>query len=139
MIEAAELQRLVQRLQSEHVTSFECEGSEGLVLRLRFGAHGEANLPGALDAPQSAEHPPASGTAAVLKSPVMGLLCSEHPLDAWPPTEPGQTVSKGQVVAFLRLGEVLLPVRSHHDAVVARRVAADGAIVGHGDPLFEMH
>lgn len=138
MIEAADLQRLVQRLQAENVTSFDCEGPQGLMLRLRFGPPGAANPSGALDEHRPAEPQRVGRTAVVLKSPAMGLLCSEHPLGAWPRTEPGQAVTAGQVLAFLRLGEVLLPVLSDRHAVVAAQVASNGAIVGHGDPLFEL-
>lgn len=139
MIEAADLQRLVQRLQAENVTSFDCEGPQGLLLRLRFAPPGAADPPGAIDERLQAAMQPANGAAAVLKSPAMGQLCSEHPLGAWPPAEPGQAVTAGQVVAFLRLGELVLPVTSDRDAAIAARIAADGALVGYGDALFELN
>jgi biotin carboxyl carrier protein len=46
-------------------------------------------------------------------------------------------VVSGEIVAFLCVGSILLPINATKAGVLTRRLAEDGSVVGYGDPLFE--
>jgi biotin carboxyl carrier protein len=54
------------------------------------------------------------------------------------PVREGEPAKQGQILAFLRAGDVLTPVVADRDAVAVRPLAQDGALVGYGDVLFEL-
>jgi acetyl-CoA carboxylase biotin carboxyl carrier protein len=135
MMDADDLHRVVQRLQASDVTAFECEGP-GVFLRMRF-ARGAAQS--ACDqAPPVPHREEAAAPDSTIKSPGMGHLCLTHPLGAQEALREEARVKAGQAVAFLRAGEVLVPVIAERDAVIRRCVAAEGALVGFGEVLFEV-
>jgi acetyl-CoA carboxylase biotin carboxyl carrier protein len=51
---------------------------------------------------------------------------------------PGDPVAGAQVVGLLKLGALLVPVRAPRKAVVDALLAADGSLVGFGDPLLAL-
>jgi acetyl-CoA carboxylase biotin carboxyl carrier protein len=78
-----------------------------------------------------------NGRSVVVNAPSVGVLRHRHPLREAALAPPGTRVRAGQPLALLQVGGLLLPVPAPADGVVARHVAADGAIVGYGDPLVE--
>jgi hypothetical protein len=64
-----------------------------------------------------------------------GRFHASHPAEAKNPTFP-RSVTKGEIIAFLKIGALLFPVTASADAVLPPPVVTDGAIVGYGDPLF---
>lgn len=137
MITAGELQRVVQRLQGSDVTYFECEGPQG-VFRLRFSRQCGTQARSGGDVSPTVQAPLGAGEASTsLKSPGIGFFCVKHPLTGLEAIREGEGVKKGQILAFLRAGEVLTPVLSDRDAPAIRQVAAEGALVGYGEVLFE--
>lgn len=50
----------------------------------------------------------------------------------------GQAVRAGEPLAVLRIGLVLLPVCAPRTGQVLRIAVSDGAVVGYGQPLFEL-
>lgn len=139
MIDLNDLQRLVQRLQSNAVVSFECEGENGQLLRISLapGGAGDQSVNEGEGAPS-----PCQDIRCVqdtlLRSPGMGVFCDHHPLGQWVPPREGDAVVAGQLLAFLHVAQVLMPVIVERDAVVVRRVADHGRLVGFADPLFEL-
>lgn len=80
----------------------------------------------------------ASGSApVVVKAPLAGHFCAEHPAAAAPQTLP-RSVSAVDLLGFIRVGHVLLPLRAGHSGVLTRLLAEPDALVGFGDPLFEI-
>ncbi|MBY3132801.1 acetyl-CoA carboxylase biotin carboxyl carrier protein [Rhizobium laguerreae] len=86
--------------------------------------------------------PPAPGLApgsasAVVKAPMAGRFCVEHPTSATPQNLP-RSVSDADIVGFVGVGHILLPLRAGRSGVLTRLLAEPGALVGFGDPLFEI-
>jgi acetyl-CoA carboxylase biotin carboxyl carrier protein len=140
MIDAGDLPRLVRQLETQNVTIFECDGPEGFRIRLRFEPRtGENPAPAlALERVGEAPAPADARPPSVLRSPGMGFLCLRHPLSQELPLRDGELAGEGTVLAFLRAGEVLTPVCCDRNAVVVRLLATEGALVGYGEPLFEL-
>jgi hypothetical protein len=83
--------------------------------------------------------PRAPGPAPVIvKAPIAGYFCAEHPAAAAAPQTLPRSVSGADILGFVRIGHVLLPLRAGYSGVLTRRLAEPGALVGFGDPLFEI-
>jgi biotin carboxyl carrier protein len=89
--------------------------------------------------PSSTGAPPRapSSATAVVKAPMAGRFYVEYPGSATLQTLPG-SVSDADVVGFVGVGHVLLPLRASRSGVLIRLLAEPGALVGFGDPLFEI-
>ncbi|MBY5359718.1 acetyl-CoA carboxylase [Rhizobium leguminosarum] len=82
--------------------------------------------------------PPAPGlTSAVVKAPMAGRFCLDHPASAVPQKLP-RSVSDADIVGFVGVGHILHPLRAGRSGVLIRLLAEPGALVGFGDPLFEI-
>ena len=82
-----------------------------------------------LDADQPEQsHPPILARTA-------GLFLWRHPADralaVWP-----RRVRPGEVVGWLKIGPLLVPVRAEEDALIRRPKLVDGTLAGYGDRLF---
>ncbi|MBB3646495.1 biotin carboxyl carrier protein [Rhizobium sp. BK619] len=81
----------------------------------------------------------ASGSApAVVKAPLAGYFCAEHPAAAATLQTLPRSVSDDDILGFVRVGHILLPLRAGRSGVLTRLLAEPGALVGFGDPLFEI-
>jgi acetyl-CoA carboxylase biotin carboxyl carrier protein len=85
----------------------------------------------------------ASDTAAaaqrrVVRAGSVGVLRLAHPLRAQPLVHSGQAVRRGQALALLQIGAVLLPVCAPCDGTVGQWLAQDASTVGYGTPLLDM-
>ena len=127
---------LVAWLAATDIDILELAGPDGH-LRLRRGESGQGQL---VDA--SACRPELQGGAgaqrAVVTSPGVGLLLCAHPLRDEPLVDAGDRVAAGQVLALLRIGAILVPVPAPCPGIVTAILAADGALVGFGDPVLEL-
>ncbi|WEX90925.1 acetyl-CoA carboxylase [Sinorhizobium garamanticum] len=80
----------------------------------------------------------AAAPAAIVKAPMAGRFCALRPSA---PAEAGQlprAVSDKEVIGFLRIGSVLLPIPAGRSGLLTRRLTEPDALVGFGDPLFEI-
>ncbi|ANM19498.1 hypothetical protein AMK06_PA00251 (plasmid) [Rhizobium sp. N541] len=83
--------------------------------------------------------PRASGSAlVVVKAPLAGYFCAEHPAAALTPQNLPRSISDADVLGFVRVAHVLLPLRAGDSGVLTRLLAEPGALVSFGDPLFEI-
>ena len=80
---------------------------------------------------------PTRSATAVVKAPMAGRFYVEHPGSATPQKLP-RSGSDADVVGFVGVGHVLLPLRASRSGVLIRLLAEPGALVGFGDPLFEI-
>lgn len=85
-----------------------------------------------LPAPTAAEPRGRPATVAVA-SPSMGILRTGPDTPA-----PGTAVARGALLGRIQLGPALLAVRSPADGILRDGGIPDGALVGHGDRLFEI-
>lgn len=105
-------------------------------LRLRRGELGAAPGPIAPDDTSAAQ---AAGPGReVVASPGVGVFLRAHPLRDQPLAAPGERVAEGQALGLLRIGSLLVPVLAPRPGTVRAIPAEDGALVGFGDPLFEL-
>ncbi|MBB4480545.1 acetyl-CoA carboxylase biotin carboxyl carrier protein [Rhizobium etli] len=74
----------------------------------------------------------------VVKAPLAGHFCAEHPAAAATPQTLPRAVSDADLLGFIRVGHVLLPLRAGRSGVLTSLLAEPGALVGFGDPLFEI-
>jgi biotin carboxyl carrier protein len=49
-----------------------------------------------------------------------------------------QDVMAGEVLGFVGVGPVLVPVKATRNGILRRIIVEDGSVVGFGDPLFEI-
>lgn len=70
-----------------------------------------------------------------LRSPGPGTFLRAHPFED-PLVADGETVAAGRVVALVRVGDVLLPVRTPMACRILGATAAEESLVGYGDPLL---
>ncbi|NKL04955.1 acetyl-CoA carboxylase [Rhizobium leguminosarum bv. viciae] len=83
--------------------------------------------------------PRAPGSSmAVVKAPMAGRFCVEHPAASAAPQDLPRSVSDADIVGFVGVGHILLPLRAGGSGVLTRQLAEPGALVGFGDPLFEI-
>jgi acetyl-CoA carboxylase biotin carboxyl carrier protein len=75
-------------------------------------------------------------------APSVGVFLHRHPMhgdDESPPlARAGQAVRAGQIVGFLRIGPLLLPVHVPNDGVIADVAATHEEIVGYGATLMHL-
>ncbi|AGS25822.1 hypothetical protein [Rhizobium etli] len=76
--------------------------------------------------------------AVAVKAPIAGLFCASHPSETGETEAPPPVVSEKDVIGFIRIGHVLLPIQAGRSGLLARQVAKPGALVGFGDALFEI-
>lgn len=76
--------------------------------------------------------------SSVATAPIAGIFCRDHPATIAPPFELPREVVSGDMLGFVRVGPVVLPVRASETGVLTRFAAEDGSLVGYGDPLFEI-
>ncbi|MDK4702052.1 acetyl-CoA carboxylase [Rhizobium sp. CNPSo 4062] len=82
---------------------------------------------------------PAPATSvAVVKAPMAGHFYPLHPSDSNGAERLPRTVSSRDVIGFIRIGSVLLPIPAGRSGLLARRSAEPETLVGFGDPLFEI-
>jgi len=78
----------------------------------------------------------AAGTA--ITAPLAGEFLTRHPAREAPFVQPGDAVKAGDVLGLVRVGPVFTPVTAPQDGVVLDLLAAPGAVVGYGAPLFSL-
>jgi acetyl-CoA carboxylase biotin carboxyl carrier protein len=101
-------------------------------LRLRRGSEPKVRA-GGID-----DEPLAEDETVAMSSPGLGIFLHAHPLHDTPLVQADDSVAAGQVLGFLKIGPLLVPVPAPHDGVVLDIVAQDGTLVGFGDPLFRI-
>ncbi len=126
------LDQITDWLKATDIQVFELCGREGGVRLSRRvdGTFERADL--------AAGFKPHRAEGTLLPSPGVGIFLNAHPLQSAPPVRIGATVRQGQVLGFLRIGMMLVPVASTGEGILSEVLAADGALVGYGTPLFRL-
>lgn len=113
--------------------SLDLSGPEGSVSLRR----GSGSAPGLTPAPTPRDEIDGAAETFV-RSPGIGAFLRAHPLRDEPLVEDGATVEAGQILALLRVGAALFPVRATASGVLAAVLREEGALIGYGDPLFDI-
>ncbi|OWV75635.1 acetyl-CoA carboxylase [Rhizobium sp. R339] len=123
---------LTEALTAAGVDGLEISHPDGQ-LRILISGEGGARI-SATDAT-----PRAPGSApVVVKAPIAGHFCVEHPAASAAAHTLPRSVSDADILGFIRIGHVLLPLRAGRSGVLTKLLAEPGALIGFGDPLFEI-
>lgn len=98
----------------------------------------EPALVAAADPAPGAPAPEAAPAPATLDADGTGLLHLSDPAGGKPFALVGAPVDAGQIIAVLRAGKALFPVRASRAGTVASALHPDGTLVGYGTPLFTL-
>lgn len=130
-----QIPRLVALLAETGLGRLELSGPSGRVVLSR-----NEPTPEGIGTAHGVTVPPTSPVSAskTTASPGIGTFRRAHPLHETLLAEEGACVSAGQVVALLQVGALLQPVRAPSDGVLSCFRPADGALIGFGDPLFDI-
>ncbi|OJY78560.1 MULTISPECIES: hypothetical protein [unclassified Rhizobium] len=82
--------------------------------------------------------PGPAALAAAVKAPLAGHFYPLQPSDCNGAERLPRTVSSQDVIGFIRVGFVLLPTPAGKAGLLTRQLVEPEALVGFGDPLFEI-
>ncbi|NTJ61925.1 acetyl-CoA carboxylase [Agrobacterium rhizogenes] len=75
---------------------------------------------------------------AIIKAPMAGHFYPLHPSDSDAAERLPRRVSNRDVIGFIRISSVLLPIPAGRSGSLARQLVEPETLVGFGDPLFEI-
>jgi acetyl-CoA carboxylase biotin carboxyl carrier protein len=152
MILDDEIKELMRYIESSSFTEFEIE-REGFKLKLVRRAPQETDgqpLPAvpAADAPRPAAPAPATVPARAAEvepadihqvmSPIVGTFYRASAPDAKPFVNPGDRVTKGQVLCIVEAMKLMNEIESDCDGEILEVLVANGQPVEYGEPLFKV-
>lgn len=82
------------------------------------------------------ESPPVDATSITVRAPSPGIFLDRHPLHERAIALVAADVRAGESLGFLQVGPLLMAVPAPRAGTVTDVLAAHGAIVGYGTPLF---
>jgi len=126
MLSDGDLRSLAAAMSRSGIARIEIEGPEG---RLSLQVSPDA-------APVTAVAVPSPAARGTVTAPSMGVFRCAHPDGLFTPCGEGASVEAGQILAFLQVGRLLLPVQAAGPGRIVAVLAAEGSLVGYGDPLF---
>ena len=136
-----QVEALVQALCMSSLNSLEYEG-DGATLRVSFSRRGPLAQAAASQMDSSTGiHTSVrkdSSRSVTIDARNTGTLWIRHPLATSAAVSIGTSVTKGQVVAFLQIGDVLSAVISSADGTVANQLVDEGTLVGYGQSIFTL-
>ncbi|CAH0343375.1 acetyl-CoA carboxylase [Rhizobium sp. CECT 9324] len=80
----------------------------------------------------------ATAPAFIVKAPMAGVVCFSHVRISGTSTELPRLISGTEVLGFLRIGLVLLPLTAGRAGLLTKLRVEANALVGFGDALFEI-
>lgn len=88
--------------------------------------------------PAAAPAAAASAAGATIDAPLVGTFYVASAPGETPFVQPGDTVHKGQTIGLIEAMKMINEIPAPCDCVIESLVAQDGALVGFGDPLFQI-
>nr|WP_236772225.1 biotin/lipoyl-containing protein [Agrobacterium tumefaciens] len=85
---------------------------------------------------ESAKAPVKAGDI-LARAPIAGIFTLAHPQRPDRSVRAGQSVAKGEIVAFVAAGPVLVPVIAEKAGTVSEIVTETSALVGYGSTLLK--
>lgn len=94
--------------------------------------------PVAVAQPAAAPAAAAPTAGATIDAPLVGTFYVASAPGEAPFVKPGDTVHKGQTIGLIEAMKMINEIPAPCDCVIESLVAQDGALVGFGDPLFQI-
>lgn len=94
--------------------------------------------PVAVAQPAAAPAAAAPAAGATIDAPLVGTFYVASAPGEAPLVKPGDTVHKGQTIGLIEAMKMINEIPAPCDCVIESLVAQDGALVGFGDPLFQI-
>lgn len=88
--------------------------------------------------PAAAPAAAAPAAGATIDAPLVGTFYVASAPGEAPFVQPGDTVHKGQTIGLIEAMKMINEIPAPCDCVIESLVAQDGALVGFGDPLFQI-
>ncbi|MGV2168401.1 acetyl-CoA carboxylase biotin carboxyl carrier protein [Agrobacterium sp. 16-172Ci] len=124
---------LAAHLERNNVSAIEIETPDG---SLKIVAMAGAQPPAAQRPIESAKAPVKAGDI-LARAPMAGIFTLAHPQRPDRAVRAGQSVAKGEIVAFVAAGPVLVPVIAEKAGTVSEIVTEAGALFGYGSALLK--
>lgn len=124
---------LAAHLERNNVSAIEIETPDGS-LKIVAMAGGHAS---AAQWPIEAAKAPAKTGNILARAPMAGIFTAAHPQRPDRVVQAGQSVAKGEIVAFVAAGPVLVPVIAEKAGTVSEIVTEASALVGYGSTLLK--
>ncbi|MBP8940201.1 MAG: hypothetical protein KBG72_17080 [Agrobacterium sp.] len=124
---------LAAHLERNNVFAIEIETPDGS-LKIVALAHGQAP---AEQRPIGATKAPVKTGNILARAPMAGIFTPAHPQRPDRVVQLGQSVTKGEIVAFVTAGLVIVPVIADKAGTVSEIVAEAGTLVGYGSTLLK--
>lgn len=119
-------------------------GEEQITLEKAVAQSAVVCAPAMEAAPVAAAQPAAALAAAApaagatIDAPLVGTFYVASAPGEAPFVQPGDTVHKGQTIGLIEAMKMINEIPAPCDCVIESLVAQDGALVGFGDPLFQI-
>ncbi|MFJ1310111.1 biotin/lipoyl-containing protein [Rhizobium sp. AU243] len=124
---------LAAHLERNNVSAIEIETPDG---SLKIVAMAVGQAPAALRPIETNKAPVKAGDI-LARAPMAGIFTAAHPQRPNRAVRAGQSVAKGEIVAFVAAGPVLVPVIAEKAGTVSETVTETGALVGYGSTLLK--
>ncbi len=85
----------------------------------------------------TAKSPTTASDDALARAPITGLFLTAHPMRRDKAIEKGQKIGKGDIVAFIGIGPLLVPVTAQKAGIFNGFAASAETLVGYGDVLLK--
>lgn len=124
---------LTEALTAAGVSGLEISWPSGQ-LRIVIATENEAGI----DVSVTSRPAPTAQPLAVVKAPMAGHFYPGSPSRPAATHRLPRSVSAADALGFLRVGPILLPLRAGRAGILTKQLAEPDALVGFGDPLFEI-
>ena len=124
---------LAAHLEHNNVSAIEIETPDGS-FKIAAMAGGQAP---AAQRPIEAAKAPEKARDILARAPMAGIFTPAHPQRPDRAVQTGQSVAKGEIVAFVAAGSALVPVIAEKAGTVSEIVTEAGALVGYGSTLLK--
>lgn len=128
------MQQIAAWLENSGASAIEIETEDGRHVRIVMD--GEVTLRADNGPRDVVSMVPVSITAA--KAPFAGHFLDAHPARGTPAAAEDTAVAAGDIVGFVKVGPLLLPVRAPDAGTLNACSVKAGDLVGYGDPIFSI-
>ena len=131
--EPGTIAELAAHLERNNVSAIEIETPDGS-LKIVATAGGQDPVAQWLS---EAAKAPVKTVGILARAPMAGIFTPAHPQRPDRAVQLGQSVAKGEIVAFVTAGPVIVPVIAEKAGAVSEIVAEASALVGYGSTLLK--